>query len=302
MSFLKLRTRVPVPVVRIQQMFSLRIGRKGVKAQGVAPDEARATIPPVAFSFLIGVAMKPVLFRVGIFVVGVLVAGAVDASAQMLQSTDKVFAGLSFGNQTKARTFTTSGSQPLYDETASFESQVGIGSESLLDISGGVRVWKNVAVGLGWSSYSDTSTGTMTASIPDPLFFDTPHSASTTVEGLEHKETQIHVSLYWLQPLTDKLDVALYGGPTFFSVKQDVLTGITVPTGGTTISAVTTTTIDESATGLHVGLDIRYLIIKNAGVGAFARYTSGKFDTTAIDAGSMEVGGFQYGVGLRVRF
>ena len=247
--------------------------------------------------------MKPVLFRVGILVAGVLVAGSVrEASAQMLQSTDKVFAGLSFGSQTKARTFTTSGSQPLYGETASFESQVGIGSERLVDLSGGVRVWKNVAVGLGWSSYSDTSTGTMTAAIPDPLFFDALHSRSTTVEGLEHKEQQIHLSLYWLQPLTDKLDLALYGGPTLFSVKQDVLTGITVPTAGTTIGSVTTTTIDESATGLHVGLDIRYLIIKNAGIGAFARYATAKVDTTAIDSGSMEVGGFQYGIGLRVRF
>jgi len=258
--------------------------------------------PDGNFSFPIEVAMKPVLFRVGMCVAGVLMVGAVDASAQMLQSTDKVFAGLSFGNQTKARTFTTSGSQPLYDETATFESQVGIGSESILDISAGVRVWKNVAVGLGFSSYSDTSTGTVVASIPDPLFFDSPHVRNATAEGLEHKQNQIHLSVYWLQPLTDKLDLSLYAGPTIFSVKQDVVSSVTVPTGGTTIQSVTTSTIDESATGLHIGLDVRYLIVKNAGVGLFARYTSGKFDTTAINGGSMEVGGFQYGAGLRVRF
>jgi hypothetical protein len=80
------------------------------------------------------------------------------------------------------------------------------------------------------------------------------------------------------------------------------VSSVTVPTGGTTIQSVTTSTIDESATGLHIGLDVRYLIVKNAGVGLFARYTSGKFDTTAINGGSMEVGGFQYGAGLRVRF
>jgi hypothetical protein len=246
--------------------------------------------------------MKPVLFRVGILVAGVLVAGVAEASAQMLQSTDKVFAGVSFGNQTKARTFTLSGSQPLYDETASFESQVGIGSERILDVSAGVRVWKNVAIGLGWSNYSDTSTGTMAVSVPDPLFYNAPHARSTTVEGLEHKEQQIHLSMHWLQPLTDKLDLSLYGGPTMFSVTQDVLTGITVPTGGTTIASVTTTAVDESAIGLHAGIDIRYLIIKNAGLGAFARYTMAKVDTAAVDGGSMDVGGFQYGVGLRFRF
>jgi hypothetical protein len=179
---------------------------------------------------------------------------------------------------------------------------VGIGSERILDVSAGVRVWKNVALGLGWSNYSDTSTGTMAVSVPDPLFYDRPQARSTTVDGLEHKEQQIHVSAHWLQPLTDKLDLSLYGGPTMFSVKQDVLTGITVPTGGTTIASVTTATVDESAVGLHVGLDVRYLILKNAGIGAFARYATAKINTTAVDGGSMEVGGFQYGVGLRVRF
>src|SRR5687767_4767073 len=88
---------------------------------------------------------------------------AADASAQTLQSTDRAFAGLSFGGQTKARTYTTSGSLPLYEETATFESTVCIGAASLFDVSGGVRVWNNVAVGAGFSRYSDTSTGTFTA-------------------------------------------------------------------------------------------------------------------------------------------
>lgn len=271
--------------------------------QGIGRSEpgGRATIRAVFF-FLIEVAMKPVMTRVGILVVGLLLTGAVrEASAQMLQSTDKVFAGVSFGNQTKARTFTVSGSQPLYDETATFESSVGIGSSTIVDVSGGVRVWKNVAVGLGWSSYSDTSSSTLNASIPDPLFFDAPHARTATADGLEHTEQQIHLSLYWLQPVTERFDIALFAGPTLFSVKQDLLTGVTVPTGGTTIDSVSRTTVDESATGFHAGVDFRYLVMKNVGLGAFARYATAKFDAP-IDGGSMEVGGFQYGAGLRVRF
>ena len=221
--------------------------------------------------------MKPVTTRVGILVVGLLLTGAVrEASAQMLQSTDKVFAGVSFGSQTKARTFTVSGSQPLYEETATFESTVGIGSNSIVDLSAGLRVWKNVAVGLGWSSYSDTSSSTLNASIPDPLFFDAPHARSTSADGLEHKEQQIHVSGYWLQPVTDRFDVAFFAGPTFFSVKQDLLTGITVPSGATTIQSVTRTTVDESAVGFHGGVDLRYLFHKNVGAGVFARLRDGQ--------------------------
>jgi hypothetical protein len=121
----------------------------------------------------------------GILTGGLLLAGATatTASAQALQSTDRVFAGVSFGSQTKARTFTTTGSFPLYDETATFESVVGIGSAQIIDASAGIRVRGNFGVGVGYTLYKDTSTGTLTASIPDPLLFDTPHSASATVSS-----------------------------------------------------------------------------------------------------------------------
>jgi hypothetical protein len=232
-----------------------------------------------------------------------LVTGLVtSASAQTLQSTDKAFAGLSFGGQTKARTYTTSGSLPLYDETATFDSTVGIGAEALFDLSAGYRVWNNVAVGLGFSRYSDTSDGILNATVPDPVFFDTPRSSSFTTTGLKHTESQIHVSVYWLQPVTDKVDVSVYAGPTFFSVKQDLPTGFTVTPGTATIASVTQTQVKENAVGLHFGVDARYLIIKNAGVGLFLRYAQGRVDTTAVTGGRMEVGGFQYGVGVRVRY
>ena len=54
--------------------------------------------------------------------------------------------------------------------------------------------------------------------------------------------------------------------------------------------------------GYHLGVDFRYLFIRNAGLGAFVRYTSGSVDTSVVDGGKIDVGGFQYGVGLRVRF
>lgn len=235
---------------------------------------------------------------------GLLLAGvtATGASAQMLKSTDRAFAAVNFGSQTKARTFTTSGSLPLYDETATFESSVGIGNDRIWDVSAGVRVWGNLALGAGYSRYDVTSASTVTASIPDPLLFDAPHSASAPVTDVAHEEGQFHLSAYWLQPVTDKFDLAIYAGPTFFSVKQDLPTGITVAAGGTSIASVTQSTVDESAVGVHVGVDLRYLILKNIGVGAFARFTSGSINTTLIEAGKMDVGGFQYGAGLRLRF
>ena len=119
---------------------------------------------------------------------------------------------------------------------------------------------------------------------------------------MKHSQSQIHLSVYWLQPVTDKIDVSAYAGPTFFSVKQDLPTGFTVAQGTNNIATVTQTQVKESAVGLHAGVDVRYLIIKNAGVGLFLRYAQGRVDTELVEGGRIEVGGFPYGVGARVRF
>ena len=238
-------------------------------------------------------------FLTGVFVIAGLASGA---SAQTLQSTDKAFGGISFGGQTKARTYTTSGSLPLYDETATFESTVGIGASSIIDVNAGLRVWNNVGAGVSFSRYSDTSNGTFNASIPDPVLFDTPRAGSATISDLKHTESQFHVSVYWLQPVTDKIDVSVYAGPSFFKVKQDLASGFTVAPGTATIASVTQTSISESAVGLHGGVDVRYLILKNAGVGLFLRYAQARVDTDVVQGGRIEVGGFQYGVGVRVRY
>jgi hypothetical protein len=112
----------------------------------------------------------------------------------------------------------------------------------------------------------------------------------------------VHVSVYWLQPVTDKIDVSVYAGPTFFSVKQDLPSGFTVTPATANVASVTLTQVKENAIGLHIGVDARYLILKNAGVGLFLRYAQGRADSDIVNGGRMEVGGFQYGIGVRVRY
>lgn len=240
----------------------------------------------------------------GIVACGLILSGVMvtDAAGQMLASTDRAFASVNFGGQTKARTYSISESSPLYDETATVESTVGIGSAGIWDISAGVRVWSNLALGVGYSRYRDTSDAVVTASVPDPLFFDAPHESSTQINGLVHQEGQLHFSAYWLVPVTEKFDIALSAGPTLFSVKQDLPTGITVAPGTADVASVTRSTVDESSIGMHVAADFRYLVTSNLGAGAFLRYTSGSVKSALVEGGTLDVGGFQYGAGLRFRF
>ena len=83
---------------------------------------------------------------------------------------------------------------------------------------------------------------------------------------------------------------------------EDLPSGFTVTPGTATIAAVTQTQVKETAVGLHGGVDVRYLILENVGAGLFLRYAQGRVNSDVVEGGRMEVGGFQYGVGARVRF
>jgi len=233
----------------------------------------------------------------------VLTLGIAEAAAQVvLPWHDKGFANVNFGSQTIARRHTNEGSLPLYEEVATWDSSFGVGNNTLIDVSGGVRLWRNFGVGVGFSSYKDTASASVNASIPDTLIFDSPHASSATVDGLEHKERAVHLSAVFVLPIIDKLDVTVSAGPSFYTLKKDVVSNITVANGATSIGSVQTSNLSENTTGGHVGFDVRYRIYKWIGAGVFARYSTASINTDAVSEGKIEVGGLNYGGGLRIVF
>ena len=232
----------------------------------------------------------------------VLLAPAREASAQMLTWTDRVFVNVSAGQQWMNQSLRTSGEFEIYEETATWDAPFDIDDSVLFDIAGGYRVWKNLALGAGFTRTTDTHGATLTASIPDTLEFDRPHVETRSVTGLDREETAFHISATWMVPITDRLDIALSGGPSFFTVKQAYVSGMTVAQGTTTIADVTTASIDKSATGFHIAGDATVRIIRNLGVGFMARYSRAKVDTPELQGGTLEAGGFQGLVGARIRF
>ena len=255
------------------------------------------------------------VIRVMAIAIAVLsVAGLRPASAQFAQVkqlldrewTDMGFITISGGAQPTARSLRTTGSTPLFGETATWDSTVGVGSAGLFDLNGGYRVWRNVAVALGYSRYSDTSSVGVTASIPDPLFFDMATVENLTGSGLSHSENALHLSAAYVLPITDRIDVTVLGGPTFFFVKKDVVSDITVTDG--TLASATRTRLEETTTGGHFTLDVRYRLLgprwglQHIGAGIFVRYTGGSIDGGSVGAGDIGVGGFNYGAGVRIGF
>jgi hypothetical protein len=228
-----------------------------------------------------------------------IAAGAADASAQTQPPPANLgFLNVNFGGQPGSHDVGTSQSFPLYGETATFTTVQENGSGALFDITAGYKIRPSFGAAVGFSNFSNTSDASVASSIPDPLVFDRPRAASSTVPDLEHSERGIHLQAVWFVPVTDKIDVALSAGPSIFMVRQDVVSMTVTP--GTQTAIFTPSTEKKTGIGANIGVDGTYLITRNFGAGVFLRFAGAKVDLPSVDG--LGVGGFQAGGGVRVRF
>lgn len=238
--------------------------------------------------------------RILVLMAGLATAVAPEAQAQTLPAPASAgFVNLNIGVQSQSRSIATSDTFTLYGEPATLTTSQTIGKGPIADISGGYRVWRSLSIGVGFSSFSKNSTSSVVASIPDPLFFDQSKTVNASATGLEHTERAIHVQAVWFVPITEKIDVALSVGPSFIRVGQQLVSSVTVPTGTQNVSVVVGNE-QGTAKGANVGIDGTYLVTRNFGAGIFFRYAGGSIDLPS--APGVKVGGFQAGLGARIRF
>jgi len=249
------------------------------------------------------------LFRVAAFVIAAL-AFASQASAQALPWEGRGFFNVNFGIQMIAEDVaTTSSTFTLYDETGKLTTEQTIDSTApFLDFGGGVRVGGNFGVGFAYSRLSATGTAAVDAEVPSPIFYDAPRKVTASVDDLDHVENGYHFQALWMLPITDRVDLMLSGGPSWFSLTKGIVTSPQITEVGppyTTVNmTVTQTTTTGSQIGFNVGADLTIRIANNLGVGALVRYAGATvtIEPESGDPSDVKVGGFQVAGGLRIRF
>lgn len=244
--------------------------------------------------------MHAKLFNAGCLAVALCAAGAVPAQAQMTWM-DRGFVNVNFGAQEASRSLDAGSEFSIYNETGSLSTTQPIDGGALFDIGGGYKVWKNLAVGLSFTRVQSDADITISASVPDPNFFDRTRPLAATSSNAEHSEQAIHLQGTWVMPVTDKFDAAFSFGPTIFNVKQDVATAITVNEPGPTLGSVTLAEEKKTTVGVNFGVDLNYFFMPKIGAGLLVRYAWGSADLDSSSE-SLTVGGFQIGAGVRLRF
>jgi len=240
-------------------------------------------------------------------VMGLILLAAPNARAQM-QWTDKLFVNVNGGYQVAStKEFTSTSEFSVYDEPADLTATQKLKSGPVFDASAGYRVWRNLAIGLGVTTFSSKSDVLVNARIPHPLFYDQFRVGNVTAPGAKHTELQTHIQFVWFWPFTDKIDFAFAAGPSFISVSQELISGVTIgPETGPSyttpdITEVTVRKEKKTAVGVNLGADMSYLVTKNYGFGVTARFVVGSADLPGL-SDSQRVGGFQILGGARIRY
>jgi hypothetical protein len=248
------------------------------------------------------------------FVVGVLVlACAQSAAAQIGQPWgDRGYFNLNAGFETATGTLNDASTFRIYDENGSLSTAQGVDSGSLIDVAAGARVWRNFTVGIGFHRGASTSEAAVTGTVPHPLFFNRSRNFALSANDLDRTEQAVHLNLGYMLIVNDRLSAHLMLGPSFFTVKQEVVSAVEIlPEGSFPFDVpnvgVQTAERKDSPTGFNVGVDISYKIYEvsriKLGGGMFLRYSGASSDITLIsNTVDSDLGGLQIGFGARVRF
>jgi hypothetical protein len=233
------------------------------------------------------------------------------AAAQNKGWEDRAYINIGFGVESGNTDMTDSKTFTKYEESGKITSSSSFSSGSLFDIGIGVRIWKNLSVGAGYHQETNSEDGTLTGTVPHPIFFNQPRTFTQTVPELQRKESAEHLVIGWTTPVGTKMDVMIFAGPSFFRLEQEVVANADIAEKG---SPFTELVIDpkietrkKSVTGYNAGADISYLFWQNDSVrlggGVFLRYTAATTNILMLTTEQpTTVGGFEFGFGGRVRF
>ena len=163
-------------------------------------------------------------------IISVFMLSATVRPALAQSDVPRGFVSVNGGLQTASSDFSDSvrfGHVLFGPEDGSFDASYPAGDDTGFDAGGGVRVWRNLAVGANVSVFSRESDAGITGQLPHPFRFDRLRAINGTAAGLARAETAVHVQALWVIPVGRSVAITLFGGPTWFNVTQDLVTGIT---------------------------------------------------------------------------
>jgi hypothetical protein len=237
-----------------------------------------------------------------------LVCTTGTASAQGFPMENKIFVNVNVGGTTGASDVRQHFDFEYLLENATVETSRRVGGGGLFDFTAGAQVIDNWVAAISFTRSGGDSTASYTASIPDPIETDQFRPVSGTIPDMKHSESWFAFLAGYMLPkfpalpdFMDKVDLTVFAGPVRAGVKHELVSAVTVSEteSGPSVS-IDRQTISKGFWGIQVGIDGRYMVTEHIGAGVFLRYMGASGDVT--EGLNLDVGGFQGGGGVRIKF
>jgi hypothetical protein len=194
-------------------------------------------------------------------------------------------------------------------EVGTVSTSYGGGHPPVIDIGGSGRIWHALGLSVAGTWSIEKTDSAVSAQVPHPFMFNAPRRVEGVAPGLKRREIAFHLDPAVLLPIGDRLQLAVFAGPSYFRARQGLVTEVTVtdvyPYDTATFASATSTDATKSHLGYNAGVDLAVDISRTVGVGLLARYSRATLTFDAPEGGTAvesRAGGLQVGGGLRVRF
>jgi Outer membrane protein beta-barrel domain len=237
-----------------------------------------------------------------------VVAFAGDASAQTTHWGKTGYLSFNTLYQSTPINFETNSKVDVYQEQGDFRTEHRGKPGPLFDITAGAGIKGNLGVGYATSYRRQTDHSRISGAVPHPFYFNQARAVSG-VGSLKREDLAFHLAAIWMMPVSERLQVSLFGGPTYFRVTQDMVGTVELnevfPFDQPEYKGITASSQRGSRVGYNAGADVSMFFTRRLGVGGLVRYSQGNVEMS-VPGGttkqSIKAGGLQTGAGLRVRF
>jgi hypothetical protein len=240
---------------------------------------------------------------------GQSVKGFVTVSAGVAQPSSRTFTQVATMSDGDWPAVTT---PPLVSHSAGIEYEIK--KNPTIDVGGGILFGPGLGIGVAVTRYADKHAARVGTTLVAQGV--TTLTAQATSDPLERIEVGVHVQVLYAVPMSGRFQFTMFGGPSRFSIKQDVmadLDSVVSParTLTLTISGLESERANASGWGAHVGTDATYFLSDSVGIGALVRYSRAKVSLPnpmlskvrqRTVTGDVDAGGIQVSGGLRLRF
>jgi len=177
-----------------------------------------------------------------------------------------------------------------------------------VEVGGRIRIAPAVWVGATVFAMSASLSGTLDAQVPHPFYFGQPRDVSGEIDQLSGTSKGVHVEAAFAVSSSDRREILLFGGPSYFRVKQDLVTDFTYSDAYPYDTAEFESTVTAQATdegfGFNVGAEATWRLARSVRAGAMLRYSLANL-TLPVAPGNeadMRAGGLQVGGSVQLLF